>query len=141
MIDSFNGKFFFLSNSYPCKVIYEGYIYPSAEHAYQAAKTLDKGARWRICKAEYPSEAKTLGRKVKLRPDWNTIRVGIMEEVIRKKFKNNRDLFYKLQQTGAGVLADGDYWGNTYWGTVDGVGENHLGRLLMKIRGFDWDHL
>lgn len=32
------------------------------------------------------------------------------------------------------VVYKGNYWKDTYWGVCNGVGENHLGKLLMKIR-------
>ena len=41
VINEFQGKYRFLSNFYPCDIVYEGIQYPSTEHAYQAAKTLD----------------------------------------------------------------------------------------------------
>lgn len=44
-IDSFNGKYRFLSNFYPVKVKLDGVTYDSVEHAYQAAKTIDKEER------------------------------------------------------------------------------------------------
>ena len=31
-------------------------------------------------------------------------------------------------------LIEGNTWGDTFWGQVDGKGENKLGKLLMKIR-------
>lgn len=39
-IKSFTGKYSFLSNFYPCKVLFEGVRYPSVEHAFQAAKNI-----------------------------------------------------------------------------------------------------
>src|SRR6185369_8674281 len=41
----FQGDNRFLSNFFPAEVIYEGITYPTAEHAYQAAKTLDPEQR------------------------------------------------------------------------------------------------
>lgn len=48
MINSFMGKYRFLSNFWPCKVIFNGLEYPSTEHAYQAAKTLNPEERYEI---------------------------------------------------------------------------------------------
>lgn len=31
-------------------------------------------------------------------------------------------------------LVEGNTWGDRYWGVVDGVGENRLGKLLMERR-------
>lgn len=40
-ISEFRGKFYFLSNFFPCKVTIKGITYPSAEHAFVAMKTKD----------------------------------------------------------------------------------------------------
>ena len=52
----------FLSNFYPSTVSFEGMLYPTVEHAYQAAKTIDPKIREIIRKANGPGEAKKLGQ-------------------------------------------------------------------------------
>lgn len=69
MINSFRGEYAFLSNFYPCFVIYEGIRYPSVEHAFQASKTFDIRERTDIRHTFDPYEAKLCGKKVKLRED------------------------------------------------------------------------
>lgn len=44
------------------------------------------------------------------------------------------DLREKLLQTCCCPLFEGNTWGDRYWGTVNGYGENHLGIILMDIR-------
>lgn len=39
-----------------------------------------------------------------------------------------------LLETGEEELIEGNNWGDKFWGQVNGIGENHLGRLLMEIR-------
>ena len=51
-----------------------------------------------------PSEAKKLGRRVKLRKDWEAVKVKIMEELVRAKFTQNPDLADKLLATGDAYL-------------------------------------
>lgn len=131
-ISSFGGKYDFLSNFYWCRIEHEGIAYPSVEHAFQAAKTHDRDERKRIASLPTPRMAKRAGRKVKLRKNWNSIRIGVMRTLLRKKFQHP-ELRDKLLATGDAVLIEGNYWGDTFWG-VDGEGENHLGRLLMEIR-------
>lgn len=133
LIESFNGNYRFLSNFAPCKVEYDGCIYPSTEHAYQAAKTLSATARKQLRDCESPSKAKKLGRKVVLRPDWENIKFDVMEELLRKKF-NQPDFKRALLATGDAELVEGNTWGDTVWGVCKGKGSNHLGKLLMKIR-------
>lgn len=74
MIDSFRGKYAFLSNFYPSPVELDGYVYPTVEHAYQAAKTEDVDARMSILTADKPATAKALGRGVPLREGWDDFR-------------------------------------------------------------------
>lgn len=81
--------------------------------------------------------AKRQGRQVALREDWEEVKVGLMEEVVRAKFFQNPDLGKRLLATGDTPLVEGNTWGDTCWGvdTRTGQGENHLGLILMKIRG------
>src|SRR3954468_6821071 len=55
-IDSFQGEYRFLSNFWPAGVEFEGITYPTAEHAYQAAKTLDVALRKRIAAEPTPAD-------------------------------------------------------------------------------------
>lgn len=69
-ICKFDGKYSFLSNFYPCKVIYDGMRYPSVEHAYQAAKTNNVSDRKYIACCESAKAAKRFGKKVDLIVDY-----------------------------------------------------------------------
>jgi ribA/ribD-fused uncharacterized protein len=90
--------------------------------------------RIRIAKAATPGTAKRLGRAVSLRTDWETIKFAVMENLLRQKFANPA-LRWQLLATGSATLHEGNSWGDRIWGECPlGVGENHLGRLLMKIR-------
>ena len=132
-IDSFDGMYSFLSNFFPCEIKYEGITYPTSEHAFQAAKTHDPNERMKIANVDSPGRAKKLGRKLKLRRDWGSVRIGIMAAILRIKFEN-ADLRKRLLNTDDAELIEGNNWHDTFWGVCDGVGENNLGKLLMKIR-------
>jgi ribA/ribD-fused uncharacterized protein len=137
-ITSFREEYAFLSNFYAHPVEYEGMIYPTVEHAFQAAKTLDPVEREKVRSAETPTSAKRLGKRVTLRRGWDTLRFTVMEEVIRLKFADP-DLRAKLVATGARELIEGNTWRDTTWGmirTKDGgwKGRNELGKILMKVR-------
>ena len=58
----------------------------------------------------------------------------VMYEIVLAKFTQNPDLKEKLLATGDEHLEEGNTWGDTIWGTVDGVGENRLGKILMRVR-------
>lgn len=133
MIESFTGKHAFLSNFYRCTVEYDGKFYPSVEHAYQAAKTLDEDERNNIWNCATPGQAKRMGRTVKLRKHWDAIKLDIMFNLLKEKFKNPF-LRTQLIDTGVHELVEGNYWGDQFWGIYDGKGLNWLGKLLMKVR-------
>lgn len=133
MIDSFRGKFRFLSNFYPSEVEYEGVKFPTVEHAFQAAKSLDAKTRRKFVSLETPGDAKRYGNDITLRNDWEAVKVPIMEQLLRQKFKDG-DLKKRLAATGTQELIEGNTWNDRFWGVCDGVGQNNLGKLLMKIR-------
>jgi predicted NAD-dependent protein-ADP-ribosyltransferase YbiA (DUF1768 family) len=82
MITTFSGKYSFLSNFYRVIIpAHDGLLYPSVEHAYQAHKTLNLQERYRVSRVSTPGAAKKAGRKLPLRPDWNSLRLSIMEEL------------------------------------------------------------
>lgn len=133
MIDRFQGEYRWLSNFWPVDILFEGQMYPSVEHAYQAAKTLDLDERRRIALLKRPGDAKRAGRYLTLRADWTEAKLKVMEELLRCKFANEA-LRKKLRATAGMLIMEGNTWGDTYWGTYDGKGDNHLGKLLMKVR-------
>lgn len=131
MIDKFECENFFLSNFYPRAIVYKGHTFPSSENAYQAEKVpCDDWDQFLTITA---SQSKKLGRKVKIRSDWEQVKLSIMNDVLNVKFAIP-DLRAMLLATGDQELIEGNTWGDTIWGTVNGVGQNNLGKLLMKIR-------
>lgn len=132
-IDKFFGEYRFLSNFFPASCMLDGIRYPTVEHAYQAAKTVEEDLKLIIGSATSAGKAKECGQRVSLREDWEDIKLEVMETCLRSKFRNPK-MKYLLKQTGDAILEEGNTWGDTFWGICDGEGENHLGRLLMKIR-------
>lgn len=132
-ISEFRGEHEFLSNFFPSTVHLDGASYPTVEHAFQAAKTLDPDERERVRTCTWPGGAKRLGKRVALRIDWEEAKLGIMESLVREKFADP-DLRQRLLATGSRELIEGNRWGDTYWGVCRGRGANHLGRILMKVR-------
>ncbi len=134
-IDNFRGEYFFLSNFFSASVEWEGLTYLNSEAAFQAAKVLTMEERLQFVYLD-PSRAKRKGRQVKLRADWEQVKYGIMEEIVRAKFTQNAELGKKLIATGDAELIEGNIWGDTCWGIDlrNGKGSNYLGRILMKVR-------
>jgi ribA/ribD-fused uncharacterized protein len=138
-ITQFTGSCAFLSNFYPCLIEGRGGLtYQSVEHAYQAEKPpfTEEGEHWvnRIQCASTPGKAKKLGQKCPLRDDWTAeTKIATMYGLCLQKF--NQDLLKgMLLETEDEQLIEGNYWHDTFWGTCYGVGDNHLGEILMNIR-------
>lgn len=133
MINDFRKQYFFLSNFYERPFTYDGITYQNSEAAFQAQKTTDLQLRKEFANMK-PDEAKKKGRRVPLREDWETVKMQAMYDVCLAKFSQNPDLAGRLIATGTETLEEGNDWGDTTWGTVNGVGENRLGKVLMRIR-------
>ena len=133
MIDTFDGDNSFLSNFYYAPIVYDGVRYNSTEVAYQAAKSSDENDKKKFVCLTSP-EAKRLGRKIKLRDDWDYVKDKIMYEICWLKFTTHQDLKEKLLATGDEELVEGNWWGDVYWGVCNGIGKNQLGKTLMRIR-------
>ena len=133
MINDFRGRYRFLSNFSHANVTFDGIQYPTVEHAYQAAKSDDPVYRMRVWDCLTPGEAKRVGKSAKLRKDWGTVRLSIMYDLVKQKFQQPA-LRNQLLSTGDEVLVEGNYWGDYFWGVCKGEGENHLGKILMRVR-------
>jgi len=135
-IESFRGEYRFLSNFWYAKTVYKGIEFPTSEHAYQAAKSIDE-RMWRyFATLETPGEAKRCGKMINCRPDWEGVKVDIMFALLASKFSDT-SLMDKLVATGDAELIEKNSWGDVFWGVCQGVGKNWLGKLLMSIRNIE----
>ena len=133
-VKGFFGDFRFLSNFHVADVWFEGILYPSTEHAYQAAKTLDESVRREFLTLTC-NKAKHKGQEIGLRENWDVIKYDVMFSVVFDKFSRHKDLRDLLLATGDKYLEETNHWHDVYYGVCDGVGKNILGKILMKVRG------
>ena len=143
MITKFKGEFRWLSNFWAVQVVLDGTVYPSVEHAYVAAKTLDEQVRENIRRLPTAAEAKKFGRRIgrtiQLRPAWNdSFRAEVMRGLLEQKFQDP-SLREKLINTNDEILIEGNHWHDNWFGCCRctrcaGQGRNMLGQLLMAIR-------
>ena len=140
MITEFQGEYRFLSNFPDAEVIWGGIKFPSVENAYQAAKCKNPEDRKRFLTIT-AGQAKRLGREVEITPNWEENKLWIMEALVSQKFHNIPEYREKLLATGDEELVEGNNWGDTFWGVCQGIGQNHLGKIIMKIRKElqDWE--
>jgi len=134
-ICGFFGQFRFLSNFWYCpnKINYLGISYPTTEHVFQAMKWTEE-RRSEVLKMTC-SEVKKFGKQAVLPTDWDDTKNTLMEELVKIKFTTDNKLKKMLLNTGNKYLEERNHWGDMWWGTNEkGVGENNLGKILMKVR-------
>ncbi len=129
-------EFYPLSNFSAFAVEYQGELWPTAEHAYQATSFTDDEIRDLIRKARSAHETRLLGQlhKSKRREDWGEYKLLVMEELFRAKIEQHPYVREKLLDSGDREIIknvpDDSFWG---WGS-DKKGENRMGKLWMKLR-------
>lgn len=137
----------FLSNFYPSPIRLDlGHgpiLYPTGEHAFQAAKATTEAEHRVIAEAATPGSAKYLGRTTPLRQGWEQVKEAVMEDVLAAKFPADAEhpLTARLLATGHQMLIEGTNWNDKVWGVAFDrrvlrmEGRNLLGALLMERRG------
>lgn len=154
IIDSFDGKYEFLSNFFvglPIEI--DGESYKTTEHWYQASKAQTYDIHDMIRAADTPGAAKKLGRQLdsqkKTWPDWHEHPTSsskpprkqrVMWKGLTRKFVPDSKMARMLMDTDDALLIEGNWWGDDYWGTVNGKGFNVLGRMLMRWRSYLLDN-
>lgn len=122
------------------------YIEPDGtcvEVEFQMAKTKNPFEKKYIKSAPTPTLAKKRGRQVTLIRNWDNIKIKVMEGLVRAKFNDHPELAAWLLATGSAELIEGNTWHDQFWGNCtcyeqnhfDRIGENNLGKILMKVRG------
>ncbi|BDI06298.1 NADAR family protein [Sphaerotilus microaerophilus] len=128
------------SNLYRRPVIFEGVVFPTSEHAYQAGKARKPAVRDWILSAPTPALAAMAAHGLyvwDVAPDWAQTKFDRMRRVLRAKFDQHEDLRQLLMSTGSARLVEVGTVNNAVnrlWGEVDGKGENMLGVMLMELR-------
>jgi len=142
-VKGFFGEYKWLSNFYPCKVIYKGMEFPSSEHAFQYAKhNAPTHKDYQHILNLNAAQVKKWGRHIPLRKDWNKYRFEAMRQIVSNKFTENVDLRKKLAALRGVYLEETNYWNDTFWGVCKERGQNHLGKILMAIANLQlWDQV
>jgi len=149
MIESFTGRWRFLSNFWPSKIEHQGITYPTLEHYYVSMKVKNDqqidgkyitmiDCRELIAKMPDPAKVKQFGKIIKVRKDWDDVKLDVMLWGIREKFKQE-DLKQMLLDTGDEELVEGNWWHDNFFGVCtcgpcQGEGQNNLGKIIMKVR-------
>jgi ribA/ribD-fused uncharacterized protein len=128
-IDKFVGRYRGLSNFGAPWLIH-------SENLFQAMKGKDWESILYVLGAPTPGEAKSRGKRVEIREDWEEIKLDVMWCVLQIKFAPGTENAKMLLDTGDAELIEGNWWHDSFWGfdLRAEIGANHLGRLLMEWR-------
>ena len=99
-------------------MVYQRLEYYTVENFYQAMK-LPKG---NIDKRDYIASldaygAKREGRKLQIRPDWEAIKIDVMEYALRFKFQKGTSWHSQLMATD-GEIFEFNNWNDKFWGVA-----------------------
>jgi hypothetical protein len=132
----YEDEYYWLSNFSAHQVEFDGRLYPTAEHAYQAQKFIDDRIKEKVRSAKSPVLAKAIAYRYKKnwRPNWHTMKVEIMKKIAAAKLAQHEDIRQALIKTGQAEIKENspvDY----FWGIGrDGRGQNLMGKIWMQLR-------
>lgn len=132
----YEGPWYFFSNFSSFMVFWRGKWWMTSEHAYQAVKFEDPDIVEEIRNARSAYDVKKITRthSDKKLENWQEIKLGIMEEIVRAKLEQHPYIREKLLQTGDMEIVE-DSPKDSFWGRgPDWKGENHMGKIWMKLR-------
>lgn len=107
------------------------------ETLFQAAKTNVNWQIEEIVKSNNPSVSKYLGRRCRIRSDWEEIKEEVMKELLSKKFNvSNKFRKVLLSIPNDMFIVEMNRWCDKEWGVCSKTfkGENKLGKLLMNLK-------
>lgn len=139
LIHKFSDEFELYSNFYMTPILYQGMVFKSSEHAFQAQKAISPIDFSAICNAETPGKAKRIGRKIPMKDEWDEIKLGIMKEIVRSKFENTVSFRSALTSWYNTKFIEGNYWHDNFFGNcfcekcIMIQGQNHLGKILTEL--------
>lgn len=120
------------------KVLVDGVLYSTVEHAYQTYKFIesapDVAKQIMDCYSAHDAQKIAYANKDKQRKDWDDVKLDVMEKLLRLKLEQNPYVKKKLLQTKDYLICE-DSPKDSFWGIgPNRNGRNELGKLWMKLR-------
>ena len=135
-IDSFSGKYEFLSMEYPCEIKYGNETYNNAFSLLYSFKTNNDNVKRKIAKL---SSLKARQKVAKLtaadiNESYEDDKNKYLEITVRAKFDCNPEFKKLLIKTYPAKLINNLNYRDEWLGLRYGKGDNELGKLLTKLR-------
>ena len=131
-------EFFVFDNFSSFRVLVDGTLYCTVEHAYQAIKFLETAPeiaeQITNCYSAHDAQKIAYANKDKQCKNWDDIKLQVMEKLLRLKLAQNPYVKKKLLETGDLLICE-DSPKDSFWGIgANRDGRNELGKLWMKLR-------
>lgn len=129
-------EFYVFSNYSSFMLKWSGKLYPTSEHAYHSEKFEDENLKEQIraARSAHDSQKFANAHIAERRKDWESVRLGIMKEILREKVVQHPYVKKKLIESGDKELIE-DSWRDDFWGWGPNKnGANHPGKLWMEVR-------
>lgn len=123
-----------MSNFYRSPITVDDATYPTTEHYFQSMKMLYPEDAEIVRQALTPALAAKEGRTRTMRPDWDEVRIPVMDKALEAKFTQHPHLRAKLLATGDYILIEHTFKDKFWADGGDGSGQNQLGKALMRLR-------
>ena len=131
-------EFYIFDNFSSFQVEYEGFIFPTAEHAYQAMKFIKTSPeifeKIKNSKSAHDAQKLAIENNDKVDLEWNKNEKSIMKNILRSKINQHPYVLKKLLQSGEREIIE-DSWRDAKWGWGKNKdGQNFLGQTWMELR-------
>ncbi len=131
-------EFYVFDNFTSFQVKWKGILWPTSEHAFQAAKFLDIDQtifrKIKNAKSAHDAQKIAIQYKDRRNKNWSKIKIEIMKDILRHKVNQHPYILRKLIESGDRIIIE-DSWRDDEWGWgKDKDGENKLGKIWMEIR-------
>lgn len=131
-----NQNYHWLSNFEKVEITLDGKVWPSVEHYYQAQKSNDPLMQEEFRNYKSAAKTKRKSKKLILRPDWDLIKISVMEKALIEKYKQEPFRSKLIETFPSPIVEDSPldkFWGSGKLSSL-GDGQNMMGQLLEKIR-------
>ncbi|MFZ2153442.1 MAG: NADAR family protein [Microgenomates group bacterium] len=131
-------EFYVFDNFSSFQVEWHGFLWPTSEHAFQAAGFIDTApdiySEIQSARSAHDAQKVAYQNRDKLPSDWDNIKVNLMKDILRHKIDQHPYVLKKLLQSGTREIIE-DSWRDSEWGWgLHQDGQNKLGHIWMDLR-------